>query len=95
MNAAMTDYNIIFEHNGHTFTYREAQIILCCARGLTAQQAADLLCVSYNTVKTHKDHIRTRFGLKGSHALDQLAIKLLPELEKSVTLPIKIGNVTD
>ncbi len=91
----MTDCNKIFEHDGKKITYREAQIIVCCARGLTAHQAADLLCISYHTVKTHREHIRERFGLHGHHALDQLAIKLLPELEKSVTLSIKIGNVTD
>jgi DNA-binding CsgD family transcriptional regulator len=91
----MTDYNKTFEHDGQKFTYREAQIIVCCAHGLTARQAADLFCISYHTVKAHRDHIRDRFGLHGHHALDQFAIKLLPELEQSVTLPTKIGNVTD
>jgi DNA-binding CsgD family transcriptional regulator len=91
----MMTTNKVFEYNGQAFTYREAQILLCCARGLTAKQTANLLCISYNTVKTHRDHLRSRFDLHGHHALDLLAMQLLPELEKSVILPTKIGNVTD
>ncbi len=91
----MTEHNKIFEHDGQKFTYREAQILLCCAQDMTARESADCLFVSYNTVKTHREHIRDRFDLHDHNALYRFALKLLPELEKSVTLPIKIGNVTD
>ena len=86
---------VVFEWEGQVVTYREAQILLCCARGMTTQQTADLLCVTYSTAKTHREHLRARYGLEGHHTLACLASKLLPELEKSVTLPTKIGNVTD
>lgn len=92
---AMKTRTMAFEHDGHPISYREAQVLLCYAKGMTACQTADLLCVSYSTVKTHREHIRLRFDLHGHNELMCFAIKWMPELEKSVELPTKIGSSTD
>jgi DNA-binding CsgD family transcriptional regulator len=91
----MTARDKFFEHDGQRISYREAEVLLCCARGMTIQQTADLLYIGYSTAKTHREHLRTRFGLEGHHTLACLAAKILPELEKSVTLPTEIGNISD
>ena len=78
----MTAHDKFFEHDGKRITYREAQVLRCCAKGMTAQQTADLLCVCTGTINRHHENIRARFELKGYHALTHFAIGLLPELEK-------------
>ena len=84
-----------FKHNGHYISYREAQVLLACAKGWTTQEIAATLCMSYHTAKTHRENLRVRFSLQGYTGLLCFAIKWQQELEKSVTLPTKIGNVTD
>lgn len=91
----MKSQNVFFEYNGQRISYREAQVLLCCAKGMTKAQTADLLCVSYSTVKAHHEHLRTRFKLKGYHAFDCFANKLFVEFEKSVELPTEIGSSTN
>ena len=81
-------------HDGFRISYREAEVILCCARGYTNQQTADALFLSYHTVKAHKDHLKNRFCLKGHNALTIFSMKLLPKIEEWVKLPTKIGNST-
>ncbi len=90
----MKSHPVVFEHEGQIISYREAQVLLCCTRGLTAQQTADLLFICAGTVNRHRENLRHRFGLKGHHTLACLANKLLPELEKCVELPIKMCNTT-
>jgi DNA-binding CsgD family transcriptional regulator len=61
----MTARNKFFEHNAQHISYREAQVLLCRARGLTIAQAADFLSISPKTIQRHHDNIHCRFDLQG------------------------------
>lgn len=86
----MTARDKVFEHDGKRISYREAEMLMCCARGLTVNETADFLCLSKATIKRHREHVREHFDLKGYHTLDCFAMKLLPELEKWATWPIDL-----
>ena len=83
----MTAQDKFFEHDGKRISYREAEVLLCCAKGMSIEQTANLLNISPATVKSHREHLRERFGTHGRNALCIMAVKLQPELEKSVNLP--------
>ncbi len=51
---------------------RERVLLGLLARGLNTQQAADELCVSRNTVKSHMAHIYTKCGVHTRAELDEL-----------------------
>jgi DNA-binding CsgD family transcriptional regulator len=87
----MTAHEKFFEHNGKRISYREAEVLLCCANNLTVKQTASVLCRSHKTIQRHHENLHTRFDLRGYNSLVCFASKLLPELEKWVTLPIKMG----
>ncbi len=78
----MTAQDKFFEHDGKRITYREAEVLLCCAKGMTSLQTADRLGVCVGTINRHHENIRTRFSLKGYHTLTCFATTLQPELEK-------------
>lgn len=44
------------------FTEREMEIVRLCAKGLTAKQIADQLCLSSRTIETHKHNIFQKMG---------------------------------
>ena len=44
------------------FTEREMEIVRLCAKGLTAKQIADQLCLSARTIETHKHNIFQKMG---------------------------------
>ncbi|WP_373515151.1 helix-turn-helix transcriptional regulator [Persicitalea sp.] len=78
----------VFDCEGGYFTRREAEVLLCCAQGLTNGQTADKLFISRKTVERHRENLRERFGLCGPHKLFCWAIKMEPKIEKWVNLPI-------
>lgn len=73
-----------FEHNGHILTYREVEVLLCCAKGMTIKETATTLFISPKTVQRHHENLNLRFGLHGYHALTCFSTGLLSELEKWV-----------
>lgn len=75
--------NLLSVHNRYV-TMREAQVLLGCANGLTTKAIALQLFISEHTVKRHRDNLRERFGLKGYHSLQLLALEMKPALEKWV-----------
>jgi DNA-binding CsgD family transcriptional regulator len=91
----MTSHNRVFEHEGQAFSYREAEIMLACLTGLTIAETADLLGISYATVKSHREHLCHRFGLHGHNALLIFAMKLWQNPQNSADLPIKLGTSAD
>lgn len=91
----MTLRDKFFEHDGKRITYREAEVILAYAKGYTIQETADVLFISYSTVKTHRENIRARFTLQGYNTFMYFAIQLQTELEKSVDIPMKISRKAD
>ncbi|WP_375448077.1 response regulator transcription factor [uncultured Fibrella sp.] len=65
----------------HYLTAREAEVVWYCLKGLTICETADQLFISPNTVGNHHSNIRSRFGLRGYHALQQFAQRIQPVLE--------------
>jgi DNA-binding CsgD family transcriptional regulator len=82
--TAMTPQERYFEYNGQRISYREGEVLLSCAQGLTVEQTAEKLSVSNSTIKRHRENLRLRFSLQGYNALVCFASKLQPELEKWV-----------
>lgn len=73
-----------FHYNGQRISYREAEVLLACAQGLTIEQTAEKLYISPSTIKRHRENLRLRFSLQGYSALVCFASKLGTELEKWV-----------
>ena len=77
-----------FDWEGERITLREAEVLLCGARGLTNPQTADKLFISVKTVERHRENLRERFGLRGTHTLSCWTTRMQPHLEKWVDVPI-------
>lgn len=77
-----------FDWEGKHITLREAEVLLCGARGLTNPQTANQLFISVKTVERHRENLRNRFELQGKHALSCWAVRIQPKLEKWVDTPI-------
>ncbi len=56
-------------------TARELDIILQLAKGRSAKEIADKLCVSYETVKSHKKNIFRKFNISSGYETVALAFK--------------------
>lgn len=69
-----------FEWEGKQITLREAEVLLCCAHGFTSKETADKLFVSFKTIERHRENLRERFRLSGSHKLMNWAVKMQPQL---------------
>ena len=74
-NVSKTDFliskniNKVVEINTHKLTIREVEIIGLIMRGLTNQQIAEKLFISYETVKTHRKNILEKTGAKNTASL--------------------------
>ncbi len=68
--ASQDPYGPFCERYG--LSERERVLLGLLARGLNTQQAADELCVSRNTVKSHMAHIYTKCGVHTRAELDEL-----------------------
>ena len=79
-----------FDCDGKRITLREAEVLLCCAHDLTSRETADKLFISPRSVERHRENLRDRFGLIGPHKLSNWAVRMQPQLEKWVNLPIDI-----
>jgi two-component system response regulator NreC len=53
---------------------REGEVLRLVALGHTSQQVADQLCISVNTVDTHRAHIMDKLGLRGRAQLVRYAM---------------------
>ena len=78
----MKEKSNVFEHNGVSFTLREAEVLLCCAEGMTIQETAERLSIASGTVRKHHNNLSLRFGLHGYHGLTFFAVGMKQELEK-------------
>ncbi len=63
--------------NNHTsiLTDREREILQLIAEGMTNQKIADLLCISINTVDTHRKNIMSKLNIHSIAGLVKYAIK--------------------
>ena len=78
----MTVRDKFFEYNGQRISYREGEILLAYAQGITIEQTADDFNLRESTIKRHREKLRRRFSLQGYHKLRCFATELQPELEK-------------
>lgn len=53
---------------------RETEVLVCLARGLTAKEVADKLCISVNTVVTHRKNISAKLGIRSLSGLTLYAM---------------------
>lgn len=53
----------------HRLTPREVDVLRCIKQGLSSQQVADRLSVSFHTVDTHRKNIHVKLQLKGQSEL--------------------------
>lgn len=83
----MTPHDKFFEYDGQRISYREGQILLAYARGITIEQTAKDLFLSESTIKRHRENLRRRFSLQGYHKLRCFTTELQPELEKWIEKP--------
>lgn len=80
LNIEVTDLNaasVIINkslHNGngtenHKLSHREAEIVSLIMTGYTTKEIADKLCISYETVKSHRKNILDKTGAKNAASL--------------------------
>ncbi len=55
-------------------TPRETEVLRCVARGLMNKEIADVLCISVNTVLTHRKNITAKLGIKTVSGLSLYAM---------------------
>lgn len=58
------------------FTKREEEILRLLSKGLTAEKIAETLHVSFNTIRTHKQNLLRKAGVRNSIELVAMAIKM-------------------
>ncbi|MGE5424107.1 MAG: response regulator transcription factor [Syntrophothermus sp.] len=56
-------------------TQREIEILTLSAKGMTAKEISDKLCISIKTVDTHKNHIMQKLKLKNTAEMVLYAVK--------------------
>ena len=59
---------------GEELSARETEVLRLVALGYTSQQIADDLCITVNTVETHRGRIMEKLGLRGRAQLVRYAI---------------------
>ena len=57
-----------------TLSKREVQVLQCVAKGMLNKEIADALCISQNTVITHRAHITEKLGIHSVAALTVYAV---------------------
>ena len=63
--------------NGDFITSREKEILELICNGLTDEQISKKLFIAKSTVKTHCEHLRQKFHIKGRISRTQLVVKAL------------------
>lgn len=58
----------------HTLSARETEVLCSLAGGLTAREIADKLCISVNTVVTHRKNISAKLGIRSVSGLSLYAV---------------------
>ncbi len=60
-------------YNG-TLSTRETDVLRCLASGMTAKEIAEKLCISTNTVTTHRKNISSKLGIRTISGLSLYAL---------------------
>jgi regulator of cell morphogenesis and NO signaling len=67
--------------NDEQLSEREREIVVCVAKGMANKEIADHLCISVNTVTTHRRNIARKLSIHSSAGITIYAI-----VNKLVTL---------
>ncbi len=72
-----------FKNMGKNLSERELAVLKCISLGLNTTEIAEELCISVNTVETHRRHLNEKLGAKNTASLIMNAVKcgLLTVLE--------------
>lgn len=62
------------EHQQNELTHREIEVLREIASGKTLKEAADRLCISFNTVLTHRKNISAKLGIRTASGLSVYAM---------------------
>ncbi len=62
------------QRNEETLSEREKEIVVCVAKGLSNKEIADALCLSVNTVTTHRRNIAKKLSIHSSAGITIYAI---------------------
>lgn len=73
-NPSMTSTNTLAEDTPITLSEREKEIISCVAKGMANKEIAEALCLSINTVTTHRRNITKKLQIHTSNGLTIYAI---------------------
>lgn len=73
---------------GSHLTEQEMRVAMLIKKGLTSQQIADMLCISPNTVKTHRKNIRKKMKI------DHKDINLVSYLKARLSSPATDENIS-
>jgi DNA-binding CsgD family transcriptional regulator len=68
--------NGLIKFKNISFTKREEEIISMLSKGFTAEEIAGKLHLSFNTIRTHKQNLLRKAGVKNSIELVALALKM-------------------
>jgi DNA-binding CsgD family transcriptional regulator len=77
----------------YSLTFQEVKIINYIKDGLSSQQIADKLIISIKTVKTHRQNIMKKVGLKGKTEFTQFVFAFTPP-QISIKKIVKYKNNT-
>jgi DNA-binding NarL/FixJ family response regulator len=72
----MDESNSDFQTIVNNFSPREFDVFLLLAKGLTAHDVADKLCLSYKTAANYGTNIRTKLNVNSSAELAHIALSL-------------------
>jgi DNA-binding CsgD family transcriptional regulator len=81
----------------YSLTFQEVKIINYIKDGLSSQQIADKLIISIKTVKTHRQNIMKKVGLKGKTEFTQFVFAFTPppiSMKKNKKSKIITANTT-
>ena len=61
---------------GKDLSEREMSVLNCIAQGMNTNEVAEKLCISVNTVETHRRHLNEKLGARNTASLVMNAVRL-------------------
>ena len=60
---------------GKDLSEREMAVLQCIAQGMNTNEVAEKLCISVNTVETHRRHLNEKLGARNTASLVMNAVR--------------------
>lgn len=74
LSAMVTTEEDTLGQNSHVLTVREIEVLKGVASGRTNKEIADMLCISVNTVITHRKNVTNKLGIRSASGLSLYAM---------------------